>query len=466
MHLGLTELPISRLSQGLRAGDFTAVELATQTLARIEALNPILHAFVAVTPDRALAEAGRADDELGSGIDRGPLHGIPYAIKDLFDAKGTATTAQSHLLLDNIAIDDAAAVARLTNAGSVLVGKLATYELAIEPYPGSDTPFPAARNPHNLDHITGGSSSGPAATVAAGIVRIALGTDTGGSIRSPAAYCGVVGLKPTYGRVSMKGVIPLSAALDHAGPLAASVEEAALVLNAICDDADFASKPGFTRKTDQDLEGVRVAYARRFFAADAPASFLAALDAAAGCLADLGTEVEEVDLPAYELFESCGRIILQAEAWSLHAASMRSRPGAYGRLAFQSLAPGAALSADDLLVAQRAQRTLRSTLDRGIFTTFDLILTANVLATAPRFDEIAQPGRPWTPMRTFPFNVTGHPALALPMGQAPNGLPMGLQLVGPALGEQMVCRVGAALENELRQREPRPVQPASLGVPT
>lgn len=452
MPVPLTKQSISQLGQGLRSGAFSAVTLTTETLTLIDALNPTIHAFVAVTRERAMTEARRADADLRDGLDRGPLHGIPYALKDIFDAEGSPTTAQSHLLLHNVASADAEVVARLSRAGAVLVGKAATYEFAIEPWPGSDTPFAPARNPHHPDHITGGSSSGSAAAVAAGMVRIALGSDTGGSVRSPAGYCGVVGLKPGFGRVPTEGMIPLSPSLDHVGVLAASVEDAALALDAISIAREARTTSASTELASSEfgrgVDGLRIAYARNFFVGDAPLEHLAALDDAAERLAQLGAEVVEVELPPYDLFESCGRVILQAEAYALHAVSLRTHGGAYGRLAFQSLVVGAALSSRDLLAAQRAKRHLSSTLDR-LFDGFDAMLTANVLATAPRFDEIGRPGRRWTPMRTFPFNVSGHPALALPTGTASDSLPIGVQLVGPANGEAMLCRVAAALERDL-----------------
>jgi aspartyl-tRNA(Asn)/glutamyl-tRNA(Gln) amidotransferase subunit A len=451
------ERSIAELGEGLRCGAFTAADLAFETLDLIRASNPKVHAFVAITQERALAEAGRADRELRAGTDRGPLHGIPYAAKDLFDVAGVSTTAHSRLLLCNIAARDAVAVDLLTRAGAVLVGKTATYEHAIEPWPVDDGPFPPARNPRNVAHITGGSSSGSAAAVAAGLVRFALGTDTGGSVRSPAGYCGVVGLKPSYGAISSDGVVALSPSLDHVGVLAASVEEAALAFDALAKEKDRVQA---TKGLDGHVAGALIGYARRFFADAAPAEFIAALDSAAQQLASLGAEVIEVDLPAYDLFEACGRIILQAEAYGLHTRTLRSDPGAYGRLAFQSLVSGAVLSTDDLRVARQAQQLLTEALNQ-IFRGCNALLTANVLATAPRFDALATPGRRWTPMRTFPFNVTGHPALALPLHEASNGLPMGLQLVAPAGDEAMLCRVGAALEREF-SKAPGKVRPAPV----
>ena len=223
----LHELSIAEAGRALRAGTLSSVALTQHALARIAALDPLLHSFVLVTRERALADAERADRELSAGIDKGPMHGIPYGMKDIYNTAGIRTTCHSKLLIDHVPSEDSVVEAKLRAGGAVLLGKLATHEFAIGG-PSFDLPFPPARNPWNLDHFTGGSSSGSGAAVAAGITRMAMGSDTGGSIRGPAFYCGVVGLKPTYGRVSRRGVFPLSYTLDHCGPLTWTVEDAAL----------------------------------------------------------------------------------------------------------------------------------------------------------------------------------------------------------------------------------------------
>src|SRR3954463_3890776 len=228
----LHDLSIAEAGRALRAGTVTSVALTQHALARIAALDPLLHAFVLVTQELALADAERADRELKSGIDKGPLHGIPYALKDIYETAGIRTTCHSKLLLDHVPTADCVVEAKLKAGGAVLLGKLATHEFAFGG-PSFDLPFPPARNPWHLDHFTGGSSSGSGAAVAAGFTRMAMGSDTGGSIRGPAFYCGVVGLKPTYGRVSRRGVFPLSYTLDHIGPLAWTVEDVALTMQVI-----------------------------------------------------------------------------------------------------------------------------------------------------------------------------------------------------------------------------------------
>jgi aspartyl-tRNA(Asn)/glutamyl-tRNA(Gln) amidotransferase subunit A len=444
-------LTIAEIGSRLRAGTLSAVGLAEQALAQIADRDGDIHAFVAVTAARALADAARADRELAAGLDRGPLHGVPYALKDMIDVAGLPTTAQSHLLRDTMAEMDSTLVVRLSAAGAVLLGKLATYEFATVG-PDYGLPFPPARNPRNLAHIPGGSSSGAAAAVAAGFVRLAIGTDTGGSIRSPACYCGVVGLKPTFGLVSRHGVLPLSSSLDHVGPLAASVAEAAVALDAIAgfDPADPASlaaqPPGAAAGLGLGVAGLRIGYARGFHAAVAEPEIADALEAAAVAFAQMGAAVEEVALPDPALFEECGTVILQAEAFALHRHRLATRGAEYGRRAYQSLLGGAAITAADLTRAQQTRRQLTEMIRREVFGRFDALLVANTLTTAPPFAAFDGLEPRWTPMRTFAFNITGLPALAVPIGNARNGLPMGMQIVGKPFAEAMICRIGAAYE--------------------
>jgi aspartyl-tRNA(Asn)/glutamyl-tRNA(Gln) amidotransferase subunit A len=449
----LHELSIAEAGRRLRSGALSSMALTQHSLARIAALDGRLHSFVLLTKERALADAERADRELRSGIDKGPMHGIPYALKDIYGTAGIRTTCHSKLLIDNVPNDDSAVEARFKAGGAVLLGKLATHEFALGG-PSFDLPFPPARNPWHLDHFTGGSSSGSGAAVAAGLVRTAMGSDTGGSIRGPAFYCGTVGLKPTYGRVSRRGVFPLSYTLDHCGPLTWTVEDAALTMQVIAghDPLDPASAdlpvPDFASDLGRDLSGLKLAYPRTFFATqeDLTPEVLASLDAAVGVLVNLGAKVEEIVLPDFELFNACGRVILTAEAYAIHENDLLTRPLDYARYTYQRMILGAGLSAADLTQALRLRRELSEVVNAGVLGNFDAIVTANGLSPAPRIDAFPADVPVKMTLQTMPFNVTGNPTLAVPTGFSKSGLPLGMQIVGRAFDEPTVLRIGAAYE--------------------
>jgi aspartyl-tRNA(Asn)/glutamyl-tRNA(Gln) amidotransferase subunit A len=446
------DLPIPEAGARLRDGRLSAAGLLEVHLARIARRDPAWHAFVEVTAERARAQAAEADAALARGEDRGPLHGIPVGVKDLIDVAGVVTACGSGLGRGRVARADAAVVARLRAAGAVLIGKLATDEFGLGG-PAFDTPFPPVRNPRNVGHVTGGSSSGSAAAVAGGLVRSALGTDTGGSIRTPAAYCGVVGLKPGFGRVPLGGIAPLAPSLDHAGPLAATVVEAALTLDAIADPG----APAAASRLGEPLAGLRLGYARGWCAGEPAATpgLVGLVDAAVETLARLGAAVAEVALPDYRIFESCGAVILYAEAAAEHRARRAAGPDGYGRLAARGLAHGATIAPDALRAARQLAGALRGALDRTVFDRLDALLTATALTTAPPFAVFDGAREVWPPVRAIPFNVTGHPALTVPAGWL-DGLPVGLQIVGPAGGEARICQIGAAFE---RASAPRPTLP-------
>jgi aspartyl-tRNA(Asn)/glutamyl-tRNA(Gln) amidotransferase subunit A len=449
----LHELSIAEAGRRLRAGSITSIALTRDALARIAALDPLLHAFVLVTADRALADAERADRELQSGVDKGPMHGIPYALKDIYATAGIRTTCHSKLLIDNVPAEDSVVEAKFKAGGAVLLGKLATHEFAIGG-PSFDLPFPPARNPWHLDHFTGGSSSGSGAAVAAGLVRTAMGSDTGGSIRGPAFYCGTVGLKPTYGLVSRRGVFPLSYTLDHCGPLSWTVEDAALTMQVIAghDPLDPASADvpvaEFAAGLGRDLAGLKLAYPRSFFATQDGISpeVIASVNAAAEQLARLGAAVEEVSLPDFGLFNACGRVILIAEAYAIHEQDLLSRPMDYGRYTYQRMMAGATLTAADLTQALRLRRELATAVNAGVLGSYDAVITANGFTPAPRIDSFPVDVPPMNTLQTIPFNVTGNPVLAIPTGFSETGLPLGMQIVGRAFDEPTVLRIGAAYE--------------------
>jgi len=447
------DLPsIAEAGRALRTGTTTSVALAEACLARIAVTDAALNAFVLVTAERAIADAMRADTELAAGHDRGPMHGIPYALKDIYDTGGIRTTCHSKLRIDVVPDHDSVVAAKLAAAGGVLLGKLGTHEFALGG-PSFDLPFPPARNPWNPAHIPGGSSSGSGAAVAAGMVRMAMGSDTGGSIRGPAAYCGTVGLKPTYGRTSRRGVFPLSTTLDHCGPLSRSVEDSAITLQVIAGhdplDAASANMPvgDYLGDLNKGVAGLRIGIPRAFFAT-APIrddEVVAAIDRVAAALRAAGAIVEDIELPDYALFSTCGRVIMLSEAFAIHEHDMQTRPRDFGRLTFERFVLGATVTAADLTQAFRLRRELTYAVNRA-FATCDALITASSLIPAPTFEGASSAMSAAAPMQTMPFNVTGHPALSVPTGLSSAGLPMGLQVVGRAFDEATVLRVGRAVE--------------------
>jgi aspartyl-tRNA(Asn)/glutamyl-tRNA(Gln) amidotransferase subunit A len=430
----------------LRSGQLTSVAMTEHALQRISKTDKHYHAFIVVLAARAREEARRADADFKSGIDHGPLHGIPYAVKDVIDVKDTPTSCASRTQSQHCTEEDADCVRRMSEAGAVLLGKLNTYEFATAG-PSFDLPSPPAINPRAPDRITGGSSSGCAAAVAAGFVRVTIGTDGGGSARSPASYCGLVGLKPTYGTISCEGVFPLSPTLDHVGILAASVEDTSLCFDILSTVT--------TSEMKHEIAGLRVGYARHWSAGSADPDVQAALDNAAKQLQGLGASVEDVTLSPYEMFEACGTVIIQAEAYAVHAERLRKSPELFGAKAYQNLVSGCILDADDIAVAQATRKKLALELDQAI-KPFDLLLVASTLTAAlPVADFISIKPR-WTDMRTFPFNVTGLPALAMPSGVNAEGLPLGLQLVGKRHSEKTLCYAASKLEYALALKLPPP----------
>lgn len=445
-------LSISAMGRALRDGSVTSEQLTRNALSRISTLDAGLHAFVLLTADRALADATRADRELKSGVDRGPLHGIPHALKDIYDTGGIRTTCHSKLRLDNVPAEDSVVAAKFAAGGAVLLGKLATHEFAIGG-PSFDLPFPPARNPWNAEHVTGGSSSGSATAIAARMVRVAMGSDTGGSIRGPAAWCGLAGIKPTYGRVSRRGVFPLSWTLDHCGPLSRSVEDAAITLGVIAghDPADPASADvpvsDYLTGLNKGVSGLRVGIPRAFFqsAPVATRDVLAGIERTADQLRAAGATVEDITLPDYALFAAAGRIIMMSEAYAIHEADMRSRLLDYGEITASRFVLGATVLAADYINALRARRELTDAVNAAL-SRYDVLLTASALCTAPRFDAPVDAMSSASPMQTIPFNVTGHPAMSVPVGIASDGLPIGVQIVGRPFDEAMVFRACRAVE--------------------
>ncbi|NAZ37090.1 amidase [Rubellimicrobium sp. CFH 75288] len=438
--------PIPDAARALRRGELTAVELLGRHLEAVAAGNGRLDAVWAVDEGRARAAAEAADRDLAAGIDRGALLGIPFLVKDVIDLAGLATTCGSHVPAP-AARADAEAVARLVAAGMVPLGKTATYEFALTG-PAFDRPMPPARNPFDPSRIPGGSSSGSAAAVGGRLVRVALGTDTSGSLRDPASHCGVVALKPTDGAVPVGGVFPLSRTLDDVGPIAASTEEAALVFRALAGRAAPA-RP-------LQGEGMRIGYARGWFEEDEALhpAVLDALDAAAEGFRALGCPVEPVEMPDYALLEAVGTVIMYAEAFTVHRPLLRAHGDGYGRDVWRKLAAGAVLEEGDLDAALALRPRLRAQMDAAM-EGFDALLTATVLAPPPRIEDCLA-GSSTMAMRTIPFNVTGHPALALPCGLH-EGMPLGMQLAARHGAEEVLFALGRLWE----EAHPPPEPPSS-----
>jgi aspartyl-tRNA(Asn)/glutamyl-tRNA(Gln) amidotransferase subunit A len=455
-------LSAAEIAQAYIAKTLTPLQLVSELLTRIHALDPKLNAFIRLDEDGALSNAARADAEIAAGRSRGPLHGIPVAIKDVIDVAGLPTTCHSKILVDNVATVDAAVTRKLREAGAVIMGKLSTHEFALGG-PSFDLPFPPARNPWNPLHHPGGSSSGSGAGVAAGLFPMALGTDTGGSVRNPASACGIVGLKPTYGLVSRRGVFPLSFTLDHVGPLTRSVADAALLLDAIAghDPADPGSAAtqarGFGRLRDRGVRDLRIGFVRHFHERDllADPEVAAAVEDVARVLQAEGAQVHTIALPTLTEFAGINRVILCSEAWSVHAPWLRERPGDYGQLTRRRLLPGAFMTAGDYVGAQRRRAEVIAAVEDRL-RDYDVLLCASSMDTPSRLADADETARTYPRHARSPFNVTGHPALAMMAGLSRAGLPLSVQFVGRYFDDATVLRVAAAYERATGWHKKKP----------
>lgn len=431
-----------------RSGELSPVELTRAYLDRIAALDTRLDAYVTVTADTALAEARAAEAAILAGDDR-PLLGVPVAYKDLYTTAGVRTTAGSLIHEDWVPDTTATTVEKLGAAGMVMLGKLTTNEFAFGLTP-LDWPLPPAKNPWNTDHIPGGSSSGSGSALAAGLTVGALGTDTGGSIRNPATFCGVAGLKPTYGRCSRAGVVTLSWSLDHAGPMARSCSDLALMLGAMAgyDPKDPASVnvlvEDYTAGLGKSLAGVRVGVLRSWYEPDTAPEVAAAVGGALDVLRALGAVVSNVTLPSIEFAKSTA-VIIQSEAYSYHAADLAKTPEKYAPQLRDRLMLGGVYLAEEYVQAQRARAILKeetATLLREV----DLLVTPTAPKTAPTFETAYSEGYRRGAAYTSLFNMTGLPALSVPCGFDPAGLPIGLQIAGRPFAEGLVLRAGHAYQ--------------------
>lgn len=450
-------MTIREAAESLRRRRFSALELTTATLGRIERLNPTLRAFLTVTAEQALKQARQADADLAAGNDRGPLHGIPVAVKDIFHTRGVLTTAGSPIYRNFVPDRDAFAIARLEHAGAVMLGKLNMHELAYG-ITSANPHFGAVRNPWNGKHSPGGSSGGSGAAVAAGLVYAALGTDTGGSIRIPASFCGTVGLKPTYGRVSRRGVMPLSWSLDHVGPLTSSVRDAALLLNAIAghDPADASSSRypvvDFVPDADCPVRGLRIGFPENFFFERVDADVELCVRGAVARLESLGANVKPLKVPDIAAMNATARVILLCEASAMLEPHLADR-GQFGPDVLALLDQGGLLPATDYIHAQRLRRQMQREFAR-IWSSVDCLIAPTTPNTAPRTGDTTvklggheEDVRLATTRLVRSMNLLGLPALSIPCGLSGDGLPVGLQIIGPAFEEALILRVGAAMED-------------------
>ncbi len=429
------------------------VELVEEKLRLIAAIDPKMDAFITVTAERARAEAKAAEAEIAAGRYRGPLHGIPFGLKDIFDTAGIRTTANSKILIDNVPDRDATSAALIAKAGGVLMGKLSTWEFA-HGGPAFDLPFPPTRNPWNLAHQTGGSSTGSGGAVAAGLLPGALGSDTGGSIRGPAALCGIAGLKPTFGLVSRMGVVPNSFSFDHVGPMTATVEDGAILLQAIAgyDPADPTSVkvaiPDYRAALAGGVRGLRLGIVRHYWEDDNPGTdeVCAAMDEAVRLLQSLGAVVEDIRMPPMQAFYDVKIVGAESELFANHEKELRERLGDFcADFLARSLA-ACLFRGVDYVQAQRERRRLVADMQR-LYDRYDALITAGPPSGgAGRLDAHRTVAFWEKPSWTTPFNVTGGPAISICNGFTKTGLPLALQVAGAPFADAMVLRVAHAYE--------------------
>ena len=459
----LTSLSIHEVATLVKQKKISPVEIMRACLARTEALNPLLNAFITVTGESALAEARRAESEVQRGQWRGPLHGIPIGLKDLIDTAGVRTTAASALFKDRVPQEDAPVVQRLREAGAVFLGKLNMHELAFGPTTRTTSYFGRVRNPWATEHISGGSSGGSGAAVAAALCYAALGSDTGGSIRQPAAFCGIVGLKPTYGRVSTRGTIPVSWSADHIGPMTRSAVDAAIVLQAIAGyDAkeltsyDMPVEDYAAATTDPGVLRMRVGVPRDFFYAGLDPEVKEAAERSMATFAELGAEVREVAMDV-----STDRTVILAEAYAYHAENIAKHPDLYLPETLAKFKLGAGIDLGAYIKAQLKLDQHRRQ-SAKMFADLDVLATPTTPVPAPKdseiptkFEEImSKDSLMWR--NTRPFNLSALPTISVPCGFTKAGLPIGLQLSAAPWREAAVLRLAHAYEQATSWHTRRP----------
>jgi aspartyl-tRNA(Asn)/glutamyl-tRNA(Gln) amidotransferase subunit A len=458
----LHHLTVADASSLIAKRQLSPLDLTRALMARAESLDPHLHVYICATPDRALAQAATAEAEITAGRRRGPLHGIPFGAKDVFATAGIATTGHSRAYAELIPTADATVISRLDDAGAILLGKLSTHECA-HGGPSFDLAWPAARNPWDVTRFTGGSSSGSGAGVAAGLMPAALGTDTGGSIRNPAALCGLVGLKPTYGRVSRFGVMPNSFSYDNAGPMTWTVADCALLLQVMAghDPADPASAnlpvPDYTAALTGDIRGLRIGVLRHLYEQDvsAPPALVAAMDAAMDVLRGLGATLEDVRIRPAQDYTDVKIVGAESELFSVHERTLCAAPEKFGEDFLGRSLAAILIGSADVMRSQRLRRRMIAEME-PLYRRFDILLTAGP-GPAPALDA-------WRTIQfwqkaslTTPFNVSGAPALVQCIGYTPSGLPLSMQVTGRPFDEAQVLRLADAYERATPWRQRRPV---------
>jgi aspartyl-tRNA(Asn)/glutamyl-tRNA(Gln) amidotransferase subunit A len=466
----LHALSIAEASELIRRKALSPVELTRALLDRAALLDPKINAYILATPDLALEQARQAEREIMAGNHRGAMHGIPYGAKDVFDTAGIATTGHSKAYADVVPPADATAVARLRDAGAVLLGKLSTHECA-HGGPSFDLPWPPARNPWDLARFSGGSSSGSAAGVAAGLMPAALGTDTGGSIRIPAALCGTVGLKPTYGLVSRHGVMPNSFTYDHAGPLTWTVADCAIVLQALAghDAKDPASAsrpvPDYRAALTGDIRGLRIGVLRHLHETDVPlpAVSKAALEDAFGVLRSLGAVLEDAAIRPAQDYTDVKITTAESEIYAVHEHKLRARASDFGEDFLGRTLAAVMIGAPDYVQAQRERRVMLTEIEQ-LYAKYDVLIAAGP-PPAPLLEAWRTIAFWQKPNLTTPFNVTGGPALMQCIGFSAEGLPLSMQVVGRPFDETAVLRVADAYERATTWRARRPRLDGATVVP-
>lgn len=446
---------IAEAARQIARKQLSPVELTRGCLDRIARIDPNVHSFLLVTEERALADARAAEARIMRNETKGPLDGIPIGYKDIYNTAGIRTTAHSQLLADNVPTTDATAVARLAQAGTVMLGKLTTYEFAFGGH--------ASNNPWHLDHITGGSSSGTAAAVAAGLILGGTASETVGSICGPSAWCGVTGIKPTYGRVSRAGILPLAFTLDHPGPIAWTAEDCAILLQAMAghDPSDPASSarpvPDFRAELGQSVMGLRVGVVRHFFETDNPASPATrkGIDDALAWFTAEGATVREVKLSSLDIYHACAFVILMAETYAVHEPWLKAARDRYGEIFRDRASLGGLIRAADYVQALRRRRELCREV-ATLMEDLDLLVYASQAGEAPRIVSMTKWGLLERPAFAAPACLTGSPSMSVCTGTGRGGLPLAMQLVGKPWAEATLLRAAHSYEQAHPWRSQRP----------